>query len=98
MPKLQGFGKNEGAMKRAMKVAGEALLDASMAYINDEAAFAKKFKTYFGKINDQARDDLVATIANMNGQFQKDNFTITLGPPNANENANMTHFKTAHYQ
>ena len=98
MPRLTGFGKHEFAMKQAMRTAGAALVEAASSYVADEGEFNKKFKTYFGKINDQARDDLVATLANMNGQFQRDNFTIALGAPNANENANMIHFKTAHYQ
>jgi hypothetical protein len=98
MPNLRGFGKHEGQMKKAMQVAGDALLNANMAYIEDEDAFKKRFQKYFGKMNDSAKDDIVANIANMNGQFTRNNFNVSLGPANANENANMTHFSSAGYQ
>jgi hypothetical protein len=50
---------------------------------------------WFGKANQNVKNDVVETLRNMNGQIERDNFKIVLGPPNGNENANMLHFSDA---
>lgn len=98
MPVLQGFGAKEGQMRKAMVKAGDVLTTAMAQYVESEEEFRKKFKTWFGNPTKPALADVVATMANMNGQFNRNNFTVVMGAANADENANMFSFTRAMYQ
>ena len=91
---LEGFDKAETKkMKTIIKLAGDALVNALDAYIENETQFKQNFSRWFGKPQGSSVTDLIEGLANMNGQIMRDSYTVVLGPPNGNENANMLSFK-----
>jgi len=86
-------------IKSIVKKASDCLTNAQVAYIcsaDDPAhTWDTAFTKYFGKATKAATEDVVATLAHMQGEWEHDNFTVALQAPDpkkpedATENANV---------
>jgi hypothetical protein len=94
MPTFKNFKDDElKTMKKIASKASDAILNAQTAYISDTTLFDTNFKTWFGEVTDEAKEDVVYTLALMNGEITNDNYAIELSPANGIENSNMDHFR-----